>query len=121
MLPTIEIQVHAVDRHGQFATTLNGKPVCSRSRSPFFDSARHLIESGYDPDAVLVMFREGTACLLGRLGDAAGLTVDENHMRFAPWRAFCRSAVASPIRESRSASPQGHSCGSERIGAGAVP
>jgi hypothetical protein len=117
MLPTIEIQVHAVDRHGQFATTLDGKILCARTKTPFLDSARRLIEAGHDPQALLVMFREGRPCLLGRLGDAAALTVDQERMRFVRWKAFPSGAVGSPVRETGPAGPQGHSCGCGRISA----
>jgi hypothetical protein len=117
MLPAIEIQVHAIDRRGNFATTLGGKILCARTKTPFLDSAHRLIEAGHDPDALLVMFRERTPCLLGRLGDVAGLTVDETDMRFAPWKAFCRPAVEPPIRKTRPANRRSYDCSSGRISA----
>src|SRR5262245_46840410 len=45
MPPTIKIRVRAVDRHGNSATTIGSKILCSRSRTPFLDSARALIKS----------------------------------------------------------------------------
>jgi hypothetical protein len=116
-MPTIEIRIHAIDRRGNFATTLGGKILCARTKTPFLDSARRLIEVGHDPQALLVMFREGKPCLLGRLGDAASLTVDQERMRFVRWKAFPSGAVGPPVRETRSAGPQGHDCGSQRISA----
>ena len=120
MLPTIEIHVRAVDHHGNYTTTFGGKILCTRTKTPFLDAARRLVEASHDRSSLLVMFRSGRPCLLGRLGDAAGLTVDETSMRFARWKACSRQTVDPPIRETGSAGPHGHNCGSGRISAEVV-
>ena len=56
-------------------------PVClaERSRQPFLDAARKLLELGYDPQTILIMrhSKTGTESLRGPIGEAAKLTVIE--------------------------------------------
>ena len=56
-------------------------PVClaERSRQPFLDAARKLLELGYDPKTILIMrhSKTGTESLRGPIGMAAKLTVAE--------------------------------------------
>lgn len=66
------------------------------SKQPFLDSARRLIQLGYDGEMILKMFRPGAERfdLRASIKVAAGLTVDEhNGTVFARWKPFCRSAV----------------------------
>ncbi len=69
---------------------LTGKSVLTvHSRTPFTDMARLLVAAGHDPGVVLEMRREGsdTIALRGRIGKAAGLTVQETDgaPRFVRW------------------------------------
>jgi hypothetical protein len=92
-----------IDRHGRFGTSLpDGTVLVGSSRQPFLNAARVLIASGYDPDSWLEGWRpEATAfALRGKLGIAAGLTVDETRTVFAPWKPFSLSAVSPSIRHS---------------------
>jgi hypothetical protein len=87
-----------VNRRGQSRASFpDGTVLLASSRQPFLDAARVLIASGYDPDSWLEAWRAGATAfaLRGRLGIAAGLTVDETKTAFAKWKAFSSSAVAS--------------------------
>jgi hypothetical protein len=66
-----------------------GDILLTTSRTPFFASARKLIELGADPADVLTMrhAESFTVSLRTRVGVAAKLTVDEHGSRFAPWHA----------------------------------
>jgi hypothetical protein len=57
--------------------------------------------------------------LRGRLGTAAGLTVDEtNGTRFARWKPFQRSAVGPPMRQNHWLGAEGHERGNGAVSAG---
>jgi hypothetical protein len=58
-------------------TAFQGDIELATSTTPFFDSARRLLELGHDPREVLVMRHRGSAtvCLRARIGVAARLTV----------------------------------------------
>ncbi len=107
--PEITIVVSPVrERPGRYTAGLEGDdrvPVAS-SRQPFLDSARKLIERGYDPEAVMVMRYAGsdTKSLRSKVGVAARLTVDEhNGTRFANWKPLSRSAGAPGIAPNKHA------------------
>ena len=90
-------------RHGRFGASLpDGTVLVGSSRQPFLDAARVLIAWGYDPDSWLEGWRPGAAAfaLRGKLGIAAGLTVDETRTVFARWKPFSWSAVSPSIRHS---------------------
>ena len=92
-----------IDRHGRFGASLpDGTVLVGSSRQPFLDAARVLIASGYDPDSWLEGWRPGATAfaLSGKLGIAAGLTVEETRTVFARWKPFSRSAVSASIRHS---------------------
>jgi hypothetical protein len=106
----IVLTVREVDRrHGPYDVFVDGRYLLT-STQPFLDSARVLLEQGYDPGCRLVMRREGSDhdALAARLDAAAKLTVDESGPRLRPWKphpggavdAFMRSlggAVAPPM------------------------
>ena len=78
----------AGDQHNADVFTAHwGDILLATSRTPFFESARKLIELGADPADLLVMRHRGsnTVSLRARVGTAAKLTVIENGPRFAPW------------------------------------
>jgi hypothetical protein len=114
---TIEIVAHPVDRHGRFDVDLGDTKLCHSTKTPFFDAARRLIELGEDPDAVLILWRDGVPSLRGRLRDAAGLTVkepDRGRPHFAEWRPFASSPVAPPIASRPRAATPGHDRAAEQ-------
>jgi hypothetical protein len=90
-------------RHpSDFDCWLEGGPFLCISRQPFLQAARVLKAMGHHPDTTLVMRHAGSdvMALRGRLGIAAGLTVDEyNGTRFAPWKPFLGLAGSSAIIE----------------------
>jgi hypothetical protein len=97
---TIRILVENADRRGRSSASLpDGTILVGSSRQPFLDAARVLVASGYDPDSWLESWRPGASAyaLRGRLGIAAGLTVDETKTAFSKWKAFSSSAVPSCI------------------------
>jgi hypothetical protein len=77
-----------------------GDILLATSRTPFFESARKLLELGADPDDLLAMRHRGsnTVSLRARVGVAAKLTVIENGPRFAPWHDL-RSVWAKSAAE----------------------
>jgi hypothetical protein len=75
---TIEIVAYPVDRHGHFAVYFVGTTICHRTRQPLLDAARRLLGLAHPPEAVLILWRDGVASLRSRLGNAAGLTVEES-------------------------------------------
>jgi hypothetical protein len=80
---------------GHFAARLSGDNcVLAKSRTPFCDAARKLVDLGADPAATLVSVRAGsnTESLRAQLGIAAGLTVEES--AFGP--VFRRHRTGSP-------------------------
>jgi hypothetical protein len=84
-------------RPGYFAATCNGRQLC-RNRQPLLDGARALLEAGYSADAAVVMRHAGSQvdALRSTIAAAAKLTVNEDHMRFARWKAFPSGAVTRP-------------------------
>jgi hypothetical protein len=92
-------------RHpSDFDCWLEGGPFLCISRQPFLQAARVLKAMGHHPDTTLVMRHAGSdvVALRGRLGIAAGLTVDEyNGTRFAPWKPFLGLAGSSAIEKSQ--------------------
>jgi hypothetical protein len=104
--PTIEIVACPVDQHGRFVAKLGGQPLCRGSRQPYLDAARRLVELGHDPDALLIMFRDGVPSLFGRLGAAAKLTIAEGDRgvpRFRLWKAVPLREGSPPIAPGRPA------------------
>lgn len=62
---------------GRYVAKVGKDEVC-RSRTPFFTSARRLLDLGFDADDTLEMSRDGgRADMSAPLGVAAGLTVSE--------------------------------------------
>ena len=79
-----------VRRPGLYDACLDGGYVIvTASRQPFFDSARRLLDLGYDPTNVLVMRHAGsdTDAMTGQIGAAAKLRVKEGNgpPRFVAW------------------------------------
>jgi hypothetical protein len=76
----------------------DGRVLVTASKQPFVDSARRLIELGYDPATVLVMRHAGsdTDCLTAQIGAAAKLRVkeDRNGPRFVPYEPISRRVKA---------------------------
>jgi hypothetical protein len=86
---------------GNFAARLLGDDcILAQSRTPFCDAARKLLDLGFDPAAMLVMTRAGSAtvCLRAPLGVAANLTVEESAHGpvFRRYRNGSPSAVEAP-------------------------
>jgi hypothetical protein len=87
---------------GRFKAWLNSTDalLVSSSRQPFMDSARTLLEKGYDPTVTLEMMHAGSnvVALRARLGKAARLSVEEgvNGPRFVPFRNGLKSCVDAP-------------------------
>jgi hypothetical protein len=78
----------AGDQHNADVFTAHwGDILLATSRTPFFESARKLLELGADPGDLLAMRHRGSniVSLRARVGVAAKLTVIENGPRFAPW------------------------------------
>ena len=78
----------AGDQHNADVFTAHwGDILLGTSRTPFFESARKLLELGADPGDLVTMRHHGsnTVSLRARVGVAAKLTVIENGPRFAPW------------------------------------
>jgi hypothetical protein len=89
---------------GRFQARLGstGELLVGSSRQPFVDSARVLLEKGYDPNVTLQMVHAGSqvVALRARLGKAAKLSVEEgvNGPRFVAFRKDLKPCVdASPI------------------------
>src|SRR5450759_1501882 len=95
-LTEILIVVEPVGHHCRFSARLadGGRVIVRSSRQPFLDSARRLLDLGYDPTALLVLRHAGseTDCLTAKIGAAAKLTVKEDRgwPRFVPWDALPR-------------------------------
>jgi hypothetical protein len=74
-----------------------GDILLATSRTPFFDSARRLVELGADPGDLLTMRHRGsdTPSLRARVGVAAKLTVNDSPWGpfFVAWRAWSPSWV----------------------------
>ena len=69
-------------------TARRGDTLLAMSRTPFFDSARRLLELGADPADRLTMRHRGsdTVSLRARVGVAAALAVNKRDVYFARWR-----------------------------------
>jgi hypothetical protein len=84
--------------HASLGTT--GELLVVSSRQPFVDSARVLIEKGYDPIVMLEMMHadSNVVALRARLGKAARVPVEEgvNGPRFVPFRKGSKSCVDAP-------------------------
>jgi hypothetical protein len=106
----ISIIVSPIRAPGRFQARLGstGELLVVSSRQPFVDSARALIEKGYDPTETLEMMHAGSGvvALRARLGKAARLSVEEgvNGPRFVPFRKGLKPCVDAPPVAS-SASP----------------
>jgi hypothetical protein len=77
-------------RSADVFTAYRGDRLLATSRTPFFDSARRLIELGADPADMLTMRHAGspTVSLHARVGVAARLTVSEKasgRLEYVPW------------------------------------
>jgi hypothetical protein len=95
------ILTEVADRPGYFsAHTARGDLVVARSRTPFCDAARALIDDGFDPATKLVMTHAGSAieCLQAPIGAGALLTVEESAHGpvFRRHRTGSSSAVEAP-------------------------
>jgi hypothetical protein len=77
-------------RSADVFTAHRGDTLLATSRTPFFDSARKLLELGADPGDLLVMRHRGSnaVSLRARVGTAARLMVHETNAgpRYLPWR-----------------------------------
>ena len=65
---------------GKFEARLeDGRMLVRASRTPFFDSARRLLDEGVDPGTILIMRHKGSTvdALRATVGAAAKLTVAE--------------------------------------------
>ena len=103
----VTIVIRAVNRRGMYsAHTESGRLLVRSSSVPFCDAARELIRIGYSPESMLVMRREGSQveALRGRIGPAAGLTVEDG--RFVPHRPRV-SGCGTPTDESDEGSEGG--------------
>ncbi len=74
-----------------FGAMVDGRPIVTRSTTPFCDAARVLLAQEVDPATVLVMRHKGADynALRSTIGSAAGLTVKDGgdgKPRLAKWR-----------------------------------
>jgi len=75
---------------GNFVAHLDGRQLCSATRSPFLSAARQLLSEGVDPGTKIIMRHvvSDTDCLTSTIGKAAKLCVLEDRgPRFALYRA----------------------------------
>ena len=92
VMAELEIVIAPAGTHRQadVFTAHWGDILLATSRTPFFDSARKLLEVGADPNDLLVMRHHGTATtsLRARVAVAAKLAVTETNAgpRYVPWR-----------------------------------
>ena len=85
-----ESQQCGLNRCGLFSGALTtGEIIVRRSRTPFLDAARSLLNRGYEPTTILQMVNNGVPSLRGPIGKAAKLRVSEDASgtRFAPWES----------------------------------
>ncbi len=95
-----------------FDAMVDGRPIATRSTTPFCDAARALLDEGADPTTALVMRHAGANrdALHSMVGTAAGLTVKDRgdgKPHFAKWRPndFHRDRNdpgSDPVRETES-------------------
>jgi hypothetical protein len=111
--PPIIIVVSPTESAGYFQAKLQGtdEVLVQKSRQPFLDAARVLVEKGYDPSVLLVMKHLGRDIIALRapLGKAAKLTVEEgpHGPRFVAFRTGPKTGVAAPPAAPR-AEPAAH-------------
>ena len=77
-----------LNRCGLFSGALTtGEIIVRRSRTPFLDAARSLLNRGYEPTTILHMINNGIPSLRSPIGQAAKLRVKEDRKGacFAPW------------------------------------
>jgi hypothetical protein len=106
---TITIIATPTSRRFTFATRIEGSDhiLVASTIQPLLDSARRLLEQGFDPNLTLVLRHAGssTNALSATVGVAARLSVaepDRGSPHFRPWRPYSSSPGASPIRQSAS-------------------
>jgi hypothetical protein len=80
---------------------LGTRLLVARTRQPFLDGTRALLALGFDPATAVVLKHIGsdTECQRGRIGTAAGLTVEESDIagiRLRRWKPYPSRAVAPP-------------------------
>jgi hypothetical protein len=77
------------DFPGIFEAKVNDELI-AKSRQPFLDSARKLIEAGSDPESTLTMYHKGsdTLALKSKLSSAAKITVNEDGPKFRKFEPF---------------------------------
>jgi hypothetical protein len=105
----ITIIAAPTSRRFVFATRIeaSNRYLVASTYQPLLDSARRLLDHGYDPALTLVMKHEGsdTEAPRSTIGAAARLTVKESAAgrgpRFVPWNVFRPCPVASPIAPQR--------------------
>ena len=83
------------DRRCVYDAHCHGRYLCS-SPCPFIDGCRVLLAWGYDPDASVVMRRQGSDvdCLRGRLGTVAGVEVNSKGTGFVCARGVRKAPTA---------------------------
>jgi hypothetical protein len=93
-------------RRGEVYDVRVGDRHIVRSHQPFLDAARVLLSEGANPATVMVMRRAGSPVdsLVGRIGVAAKLTVDEGEggtgtPRFRTWKPFSGWDIFAPSDE----------------------
>jgi hypothetical protein len=101
-IETIQLIVVAVGG-GMFTASLDGMVLCC-SRQPFVDSARVLIQSGWDPAAMLVMRHAGADhdALTARIGTAASLSISDDRYgrpKVRRWTASCGDVAGLPVQQ----------------------
>jgi hypothetical protein len=90
---------------GRFDAHYGDRLLVERSRTPFCDGARALLDKGLaDPGDRLVMRYAGSEsdALISTVGTAAKLTVSDANgpPQFRPWKPFQTMAGSPPVRES---------------------
>ena len=93
-------------RHGQIFNGYIDDRCIVCSGQPFLDASRILINEGIDPNTVMIMRHKGSNidALIGKIGIAAKLTVDEGDSsdgtpRFKTWKPFPDVSVFTQIAE----------------------
>ena len=85
----IVMVVFPTDNPDVYEGRVDGLVIC-RSRQPYYDGARVLLQGGTDPKTRYLMQHDGssTDCLIGTVGEAARWTIKEtiNRLVLAPWQ-----------------------------------
>lgn len=104
----IVVVVSEIANPARYEAHIEGRLVVTNSATPFLDASRVLLAEGGSRANKIVMRRslDGIDCLISTTGVAAGLTVDEHHLVFAPWKASPYSAVTSPVASIRRLVPR---------------